>query len=584
MREMRNGRSPTISRRAFVQRTAILVGTLLTAACGASQTKPVATTVVPTPTVSATPTPIVQPSATPVAFDHMLVVDIAHPDADDTNPGTADRPLKTIAKAADIAVQNNLRKMSTRVLIAPGIYRESISVESKTSLTDAPMQFEAKQQGTATIAGSDVWTGWKKQGATNVYTHPWPYKWGVVPYPKGWEGNVVLQPIVRRREMIFINSQSLTQVLSEKELKEGTFFVSEQTATVSLVPPPHAAVETGTVEVAVRPGLFFVERAQNLTVQGLTFMHGNSPVGVTTVIFNNCSDLLVEDCQFVWNNWSAMTFMSAAPYSSHSVIARRNVANYNGAIGLAASRVKDLLYEDNETSYNNWRGALGQFYSWEAGGMKHLFVHGGIYRRHRAVSNQAPGMWFDTDCANIEIDDALCSRNQMGMFLEASEGPTTVTNSTIAHSTSDNIFSEGGDNVTLQGNIIYGAAAQIHVLTGVRPVSNWETKENLKLVTERWTLRKNIIVGTDAAPHLVQIGNSAGANRDFFLSTLTSDENVWFSPKSGDAFNVNGKAEDFNAWQFGWKQDTHSRFVDPQFADPANDNFALRDSSPLRNG
>jgi hypothetical protein len=82
----------------------------------------------------------------------------------------------------------------------------------------------------------------------------------------------------------------------------------------------------------------------------------------------------------------------------------------------------------------------------------------------------------------------------------------------------------------------------------------------------------------------VQIGNSAGANRDFFLSTLTSDENVWFSPKSGDAFNVNGKAEDFNAWQFGWKQDTHSRFVDPQFADPANDNFALRDSSPLRNG
>jgi hypothetical protein len=194
-------------------------------------------------------------------------------------------------------------------------------------------------------------------------------------------------------------------------------------------------------------------------------------------------------------------------------------------------------------------------------------------------------MWFDTDCANIEIDAAFCSHNHIGMFLEASEGPMSVTNSTIGNSTSDNIFSEGGDNITLQGNIIAGSAtAQIHVLTGVRPVKNWETKENLKLVTERWTLQKNIIVGTDTAPNLVRIGNSAGANKDFFLSTLTSDENVWFSPKGSDAFNVNGKAEDFSAWQSGWKLDTHSRFVDPQFVDPANDNFALRDSSPLRNG
>ncbi len=581
----------TISRRAFVQRAgraAIVLGALLTAACGANQTKPTPTTVgmPPTPIPPGTPTPVVRPSLPPpVAFDQTLIVDLAHPNANDANPGTDDRPLKTIAKAADIAMQNNVRKMSTRIVIAPGIYREAIAIQPKTSLTDAPMQFEAKQPGTATIAGSDVWAGWQRVGTTNTYTHPWPYKWGVVPYPQGWEGNVVLQPIVRRREMIFINGQALTQVVSAGELKEGTFFVSEQTATVSLMPPPQVAVETATVEVAVRPGLLFVEGAQNLTVRGLHFVHGNSPVGDTAVIFSDCSNVLVEDCGFFWNNWSGMTFMSGGAHLSQSVTARRTVANYNGAIGLEASRVKNLLYEDNETSYNNWRGALGGLLSWSNAGVKHLFIHGGVYRRHRAVNNRAPGMWFDTDCANIAIDTAFCSHNHIGMFIEASEGPTSVRNSTICNSTSDNIFTEGGDNVTLQGNIIYGsAAAQIHVLTGVRPVQNWESKEDLKLVAERWTLRKNIIVGTDAATHLVQIGNSAGANRDFFLSTLTSDENVWFSPKSGDAFNVNGKAEDFNAWQFGWKQDTHSRFVDPQFADPANDNFALRDSSPLRNG
>ncbi len=582
-----NDRAPAITRRLFVQRAAILLGTLVTAACGASQQTPAPATVRAPATPVAKPTAIAQPTApTPTpTFDQTLVVDLAHPNADDANPGTDDRPLKTITKAADLAMQNNLRKVSTRVVIAPGAYRESPSIQAKTNLTDTPMRFEARQYGTVMIAGSDVWAGWKKQGTTNTYTHTWPYKWGLTPYPQGWEGNVVLQPIVRRREMIFINGQSLTQVLSTQELQAGTFFVSEPASTVSIVPPSGVAVETATVEVAVRPGLFFVEGAQNLTIQGLTFMHGNSPVGETAVIFNNCSNVLVEDCGFLWNNWSGMTFQSGGSKISRSVTARRNLANYNGAIGLEASHVNDLLYEDNETSYNNWRGALGGLLSWSNGGVKHLFIHGGVYRRHRAVGNRAPGCWFDTDCADIEVDQAFCSRNHIGMFLEASEGPMSVTNSTIANSTSDNIFSEGGDHITLQGNIIYGGAtAQIHVLTGVRPVDNWETKEHYDLVSERWTLRQNIIVGTDAAPRLVQIGNSVGANKNLFLSTLVSDENAWFSPKESEAFNVNQKAENFSAWQTGSKQDATSRFVDPQFVDPAQDNFALRDTSPLRNG
>ncbi len=383
----------------------------------------------------------------------MLSVDASHPNADDANPGTADRPLKTIAKAADIAVKNNLQKISTRVVVSPGVYRESIFVQPKMGLTDTPMHFEARQHGTVTIAGSDLWTGWTKQATKNTYTHPWPYKWGLQSYPQGWQGNVTLQPIVRRREMIFIDGKSLVQVLSDRELQEGTFYVSEQTATVSLMPPSGSVIKSGNVEVAVRPQLFVVEGARNLTVQGLMFIHGNTPVGDTAVIFSNCNNVVVEDCEFSWNNWSGMTFMSAAPHSSTTMTARRNLANDNGAIGLEASRVRGLLYEDNETSYNNWRSALGELYLWSNGGIKHLFIHNGVYRRHRAVGNRAPGCWFDTDCANIEIDQASCSQNYVGMFIEANEGPIRITDSTIAHSESDGLFTEGGDNVTLQGNI-----------------------------------------------------------------------------------------------------------------------------------
>lgn len=564
-RAMKSDGFRAITRRAFVQRAAIALGSLITVACTANTRVPNSTVAVPSPASTVKPTSVATPSIAPSdTSDHVLVVNIADPSADDANPGTESRPLKTIAKAVDLAMQNNLQNIGTRIVIYPGIYRESFSLQSKTPLSDAPIHFEAKAYGTATIAGSDVWTGWIRRGTTNTYTHPWPYTWGLAPYPQGWEGNVVLQPIVRRREMIFVNGQSLTQVMSEQELKEGTFAVSEQTATVSLIPPAGSAVESGTVEVAVRPRLVVVEGARNLTMQGLVFIHGNTPVGDTAVIFNNCDNVLVEDCEFLWNNWSGMTFMSSTSHSSQSVIARRTRANYNGAIGLEASRVKDLLYEENETSYNNWRGALGALYTWSNGGVKHLFIHGGVYRNHRAMGNQAPGVWFDTDCTDIEIDQANCARNHIGMFIEASEGPTSVTNSMVIDSQSDGIFTEGGDNVTLQGNTISGSAgAQIRVLKGVRPVKNWETGENLNLVAQRWTLQKNTIVGTDTAPHLVQIANSAGANKNLFLSTLTSDENVWFSPKSSEAFTIDGKAKDFPAWQSTSKQDANSQFVDP---------------------
>ncbi len=82
----------------------------------------------------------------------------------------------------------------------------------------------------------------------------------------------------------------------------------------------------------------------------------------------------------------------------------------------------------------------------------------------------------------------------------------------------------------------------------------------------------------------MRIGNSAGANRKLFLSTLVSDENVWFSSKNSEAFNIDDKAKDFNEWQSLFKQDANSRFIDPQFVNPEDDDFTLSDDSPLRGG
>lgn len=576
---MTNERPSTVTRRVFVQRAAILLGSLITTACGAGQ--PTKGTPTPKPSLAPSVAPSTPPATPPAqTIEQTVHVNPRDANASDTNPGTESRPLKTIARAAGIAADNIARDIATTVILYPGTYREAIALEPRDPHANPPVRFQAKEPGTAIIAGSDVWTDWRRQGTTNIYTRGWPYTWGLAPYPAGWQGNIDLQPIVRRREMIFVNGKSLTQVLSSRALEGGTFFVDEQAATVSLAPPAGVDVGSATIEVAARSGLFVVNGARNITVRGIVFTHDSTPVGETAVIFNNCANVVVEDCAFLWNNWSGMTFQSTVPHSARSLIARRNIANHNGAIGLEASRVKDVLYEDNETSYNNWRGALGGFYTWSAAGMKHFAVHGGIYRRHRAVGNQASACWFDTDCADIAIEQAYCARNYgPGLYIEASEGPTSATDCIISQNGRQaGVYTEGGANVTLTGNIIYGNAdAQIQVLKGIRPVKNWETNEALTLAAERWTLRKNVIVGTDAAPLLANIANSTR-----FFGTFIADENVWFSPKGNNAFDVDTTGVDFKNWRALSAQETNSRFIDPQFVDPERDDFTLRDGSPLR--
>ncbi|MGI8687799.1 MAG: right-handed parallel beta-helix repeat-containing protein [Thermomicrobiales bacterium] len=579
---MKDERSPTITRRAFARGAAVMIGSLITAACSANTTPTKIPTVVRSPP-SAPRLPSPAPSSTPSVglAERVIYVDTRNANADDANPDTVDHPLKTIGKAATIAADDSIGNMSIRIIIFPGVYRESVSLQPKGGPSQAPIHFQAKENGMAIITGSDVWTGWRKQGTTNVYTHNWPYKWGLAPYPPGWQGNVDLQPIVRRREMIFINGDALTSVLSDRELMEGTFFVSEQSATVSIMPPPGVQVESATVEVATRASIFAVDSAQNLTVTGLVFRHGNTPIGGTAVTFMNSTNVIVEECQFLWNNWAGMSFHSDAPHSAQSMTARRNVANYNGGIGMEASRVKDVLFEDNETSYNNWRGALGGMYQWANAGLKHLFVHGGIYRRHRAVGNQAPGCWFDTDCADIEITDAFsCRNNGPGLFIEASQGPTSATNCTICDNQRESgIFSNGSSDVTLQSNIIYGNRdVQLHIVKGTRSARNWETNESLTIYPERWTMRQNIIVSTDTAPHLADIADSAR-----FFNTFVSAGNAWFSPQKSSTFILDGKGASFAVWQSASHQDADSRFIDPRFVAPENDDFRLRDDSPLLN-
>jgi parallel beta-helix repeat protein len=511
--------------------------------------------------------------------DQIVYVNPAHPQASDQNPGSQALPFKTIGRAAAAAIANNVNQVSTKVLIAAGTYRESIALLKNGRETDAPIVFEAA--GEVIVCGSDVWAGWQKVAGDNVLAHAWPYTWGLAPVPPGWEPHVKLQDIVRRSEMVFVNGTPLDQALSHSELQAGGFFADEKGRTIYVRLPEGLTVDQAVVEVAVRPKLFWASDRTNIVLRGIIFQYANTALDEPAVGFYDSSNIIVEDCRFRWNNWGGLGFGR-----SRNITACRNEASYNGGAGIGTYKTRTVVFEDNETSHNNWRGKKGGFTGWAVGGMKNLHMHGGLFLRHKSFDNQTHGIWFDTDCENILVSEAVfCSNLRHGIYLEANQGPITIQNSRIFRNKHYGILIANSAGVNLERNIIHGNAASQIMVSGLydsaRPETNWETGKTRALLAEQAAWIYNAFVGTEAKQLLVATTLSPPL-WGHFVDSLMSDRNIWFNPQDSNVFQTaGGHRSNFNVWQSKTGQDSHSSFADPRFRDPANEDFQLLPDSPL---
>ncbi len=78
-----------------------------------------------------------------------FVVDPAAPGAADTNPGTEERPFKTVQRAADVAGAGDT------VFVMAGRYDERVSVRSS-GTAGKPVVFAARPRRSATVSGFDL--------------------------------------------------------------------------------------------------------------------------------------------------------------------------------------------------------------------------------------------------------------------------------------------------------------------------------------------------------------------------------------------------------------------------------------------
>jgi hypothetical protein len=488
--------------------------------------------------------------------------------ASDRHPGTLASPLKTISAGLAIATKNQSQGISTKLLIFPGVYREQLEVSAPPADTQAEIALVAiAGNGSVIVSGSDVWQQWRRWQNTQIYTHAWPFDWGFFGNPWQKEYNIDLPKIVQRGEIVFIDGKLVKQVLAFDQLEAGNFYVDQRQNLLYVYPPDSIDMNQALVEVAIRKSLLNLKGAQNFSVHGLTFQHtaGNFNAAVT---ISNSRNVLLEDCQLLWNNWAAMSLRI-----SKDITVQRSLIAHNGEKGVASDRVTRLRFTDVESSYNNWRGAWGKFYDWDAG-EKFFSLRDAVFTRYKAVNNLSAGLWLDTDNQNVLIDSALIANNAVvGLFLEAGTGPITLRNSIIRDNyqigpnylQTAGLFSWAAANVTVENNLFSGnGAAQI----GIRDPSSREVKDSdtgkiTTVVSQNWQIRGNVIRNTDSRQRLLLTLKAKP-----FLETLVSDRNHWQAVDYTSAFQLDRQQLTFPRWQSQQNQDKNSLFtVEPEKSD-----------------
>jgi hypothetical protein len=492
--------------------------------------------------------------------------------ASDSNQGTRDAPLRTIAAATAIAMRNRARNIATRVVVSAGVYRESVSLGSTRSREPAPIIFDSVGNGKVIISGANIWQGWQRSGAS-VWKHSWPYSWGLAPIPAGWESQRIT-PIVRRREMIIVNGRSLEQVLSRAEMERSsaTFYVDDDAHIAYVHPPVGLGLDAATVEVAERNSLLRLQGVENVVLHGLAFEYSNGPMQEAAVSIENSANVTIDDCLMVRNNWLGLSVRA-----TNRLTIKNSKANFNGGAGMTLWRVDNLLLIDSETSHNNWRGAEGGFIGWAPAGIKSLQVTNATYRGLIAVANQTRGVWFDTDCYNVLLDHAfICGNQTDGIFIEANPGPISLSNSIVCDNRDGaGVLSGNSSGVSLNNDILYNNGKSQIMISGLydapRPVKRWKTGQTAMIISDHWTFRRDVVVGSGGQPVIAT--TLAPQLWKSFIETLITRENVWFNPAQGEAFRMAG-GERLNF--AGWQRTTHdenSTFEDPHFADAANYDF-----------
>jgi hypothetical protein len=502
----------------------------------------------------------------------------------DSNSGTQSDPLKTITKALGYANTNNNSGIGTKIIVNPGTYREALSEQFTNNTTSLPITIQAATNGTAIISGADIFTDWAEySGNSRIYTTAWTENYGFCPADPNSLAPYQA-PIVLRREMVYINGTQLTQVLELSQMiYPGTFFVDDPGKTIYVWPYTGTDINSATAEIATRGPEIDFSNYGNFVLRGMVVQYDNTCHNSSAVQFSgNSSNILLDTDTFQWNNSRGLNFQTA---NTDTPVQNVTVENcqflHNGQAGGTDFRVVAGLYLNDSFNYNNWRGALGSYYSWASSGMYFEQDHVSTVTNLTALYNQTNGVHWDTDNEGITSTGLVAAGNlQVGVFFEKVQGPITFTGGTVANNlpvpnvtnfVGGGVIFRNSENITLENSEVFGntnAAVTVEGNPGGIPITNWQTGQNYNLVTSQLTLMHDLFEAPGPDDSVFADGSLGGADWTAFLAPgYSSTSNVWWNSQGNPTpFIVpipNSGMINFAGWQSLTGQDANSTYQEP---------------------
>jgi len=380
-----------------------------------------------------------------------------HPEAEDSNEGSLERPWKTIAQAACSL------NPGERVLIHAGIYRETVRPLRGGVSPTQMIGYAAAEGESVVVTGAEVYSGpwrvsdsWKlpkelEAAGARAYQVRLAREWfvgylpfGMINMPQhhldmGWGRTFPEEPktkLLLKRGLVFQDGRRLLQVLTIAELKQqpGTYWCEANGLSVHIRPFDDADPAASEWEFTTREQAFAPETRDVCFIQlsGITFQHcadGFTWPQHAAVCAEGGTHWLIHDCTIRQVNANGLDLGGSHPmrvdHGGHGHhIVRRNAFHDCGICGICAtsSPLSNMLVEDNHITGAGWHGIERL---WECAGIKQHLCKNCVYRRN-VIENclNATGIWLDNGITNTRVTQNLITHTTSGfggIFIEASK-------------------------------------------------------------------------------------------------------------------------------------------------------------------
>ena len=305
---------------------------------------------------------------TPLARAREYVISQKNPAASDGNPGTSQKPFKTISAAA-VRVQPG-----DKVTIHAGEYRETVIINNSGTV-EAPITFEAPAGEVAVIKGSDVLKNWSRDNG-DVWKAPLPpiiKKSTDSKDTSFWRTNDVR--LVIWKDGLLLDAGHLRRVTAKDQLRAGGFFCDVEKEQLFVWLPDSSDPNTKSMEVGLRGAWLYVN-GSNIIIRGLQMRH-SSTLGI--VDWPACvlkgDNVTVEACIISWSDFVGISLGGNKDKLLGSTVA------CHGAAAIGGTGEGNTI-EGCRVLYNN---IVRYYFNWHCGGAK--LIPGFTRGRDKLITN-----------------------------------------------------------------------------------------------------------------------------------------------------------------------------------------------------